>query len=218
MHFIRVVICIVPLEFNLSSINWAAEQRTWAFATLLFLFTTALHEHWGAILTVASHSCHYQQKTAKATEVNPPTHCSLPLHVLSLLPLLHYLSPHLHALTHSLSHSPQLLFGLFSLAVSVSLSSRSFNPLSLPPVPNLLQGLSAGQQGLLQLTDAALQLVNLFVALSQLTTQLLWAEQQLTAPIRLLLQLGGQLVHLVVRGREREKWWEREWGEGGGFV
>ena len=101
----------------------------------------------------------------------------------------------------------------FSLAVSDILQ-----PPPPPPLPNLLQGLSAGQQGLLQLADAALQLVNLFVALSQLTTQLLWAEQQLTAPIRLLLQLGGQLVHLVVSereksGRERERDREREKGE-----
>ena len=56
----------------------------------------------------------------------------------------------------------------FSLAVSVILQTPP-----PPPLPNLLQGLSAGQQGLLQLADAALQLVNLFVALSQLTTQLL---------------------------------------------
>lgn len=108
----------------------------------------------------------------------------------------------------------------FSLIVSDSVSSTSF---IYPPLPNLLQGLSAGQQGLLQLADAALQLVNLFVALSQLTTQLLGAEQQLTAPIRLLLQLRGQLVHLVENERERRETrgvgaGQREREGGGGIV
>lgn len=91
------------------------------------------------------------------------------------------------------------------------------DPPPFPPNPYLLQGLSAGQQGLLQLANAALQLVDLLVALLQLAAPLLGAEQQLTAPIRLLLQLRGQLFHLAEAereetGSEREREQRREGG------
>lgn len=115
---------------------------------------------------------------------------------------------------HTHGHTPQLLSSFPFLSLSPSLlqfPAQSAPPL-LPP-PHLLQRLSAGQQRLLQLADAALQLFDLLVALPQLTTQLLGAEQQLTAPVCLLLQLGGQLLHLVTK-RGRNNWPKR--GGGGG--
>ncbi|TNN47408.1 hypothetical protein EYF80_042411 [Liparis tanakae] len=101
-------------------------------------------------------------------------HLDLQLHV----ELLHLLALVLQLLSELL----QLLLQSFPLRLQVSLQSgvlflRDGRMLlllfNLQRAPEQQLGIGAGQQGLLQLADAALQLVNLFVVLSQLTTHLL---------------------------------------------